>query len=64
MYSVLYLLFLSAVWQTVEVLIELLEFHLSVLGNKEEEDHVWDIILQGRARVERYDKHIKVCSVW
>ncbi|KAK7098707.1 hypothetical protein V1264_002950 [Littorina saxatilis] len=44
---------------TVEALIKLLEYHLTVLGNPAEEDRVWDIILQGRAGVEKYEKHIK-----
>lgn len=49
-------------WQTVDVLIQLLELHLTVLGNEAEEDRVWDVILQGRARLEKYEQHIKVCT--
>ncbi|KAL8579230.1 hypothetical protein ACOMHN_010814 [Nucella lapillus] len=37
--------------QTVRRLMDVMEHHLTVLGNKEEEDTVGDIILQGRDRL-------------
>jgi hypothetical protein len=64
MFCLFYFLHLSTCWfiivQTVKVLVQLLEFHLTVLGDKDEEDKVWDVILQGRAKVECYEKHIRV----
>ena len=46
----------------VGVLIQLLELHVEALGNKEEEDRVWDIILQARARVQTYRRQIQVTT--
>ena len=43
-----------------EVVIQLMEMHLSTLGNKDEEDKVWDIVLQGRAKSDDCEKRLTV----